>query len=187
MTWEALTAIATAFTGLVIAATVVVGARQLRLTRDTLDELRRATQLEGTMRILDDLMGPEFRESMVFVANELPRKMQEEGFRATVSRMGAEDTAVHKELIVLRTLERVGVYIKYGLLDGEVIYDVSLPVFISLWTSLQPVIEIHRRDRGEGFWENFEYLYRSAVAWHDKAHANEAFFKNLDFEKPASG
>lgn len=181
MTWEALTAVATAFTGIVIAATVVVGARQLRLTRDTLDELRRATQLEGTMRVLDDLMGPEFREAMVFVANELPLKMQDESFRATVSRMGAEDTKTHKELIVLRTLERVGVYIKYGLLDGDVIYDVSIPVFISLWKSLQPVIEIHRRERGEGFWENFEYLYRASLAWQARHHANDDYLKNLDF------
>jgi hypothetical protein len=80
MSWEALTAIATAFTGIVIAATVVVGARQLSLTRDTLDELRRATQLEGTMRVLDDLMGPEFRAAMLFVTNELPQKCKTNRF-----------------------------------------------------------------------------------------------------------
>ena len=181
MSWEALTAMATAFTGIVIAATVVVGARQLRLTRDTLEELRRATQLEGTMRVLDDIMGPEFRAAMVFVANELPLRMQDESFRATVSRMGAEDAAIHKELTVLRTLERVGSYIKYGLLDGDVIYDVSIPVLISMWEKLQPVIEIHRRERGEGFWENFEYLYRASLAWRERSHSNDDYLKNLDF------
>ncbi|HEX5274649.1 MAG TPA: DUF4760 domain-containing protein [Candidatus Rubrimentiphilum sp.] len=181
MTWEAVTAVATAFTGLVIAATVVVGARQLRLTRDTLDELRRATQLEGTMRVLDDIMGPDFRAAMLFVANELPLKMQDESFRATVSRMGAEDSATHKELTVLRTLERVGSYIKYGLLDGDVIYDVSIPVFISAWESLQPVIAIHRRERGEGFWENFEYLYRAAIRWRERSRSDESYLKNLKF------
>ena len=180
MSWEALTAIATAFTGIVIAATVVVGSRQLRLTRDTLDELRRATQLEGTMRVLDDIMGPEFRAAMLFVANELPRKMEDESFRATVSRLGAEDSAVHKELTVLRTLERVGSYIKYGLLDGDVIYDVSVPVFIGMWESLQPVIEIHRRERGAGFWENFEYLYRAGLRWREASHG-EDYLKNLKF------
>jgi hypothetical protein len=181
MSWEALTAVATAFTGIVIAATVVVGARQLSLTRDTLDELRRATQLEGTMRVLDDLMGPEFRGAMLFVTNELPQKMQDESFRATVSRMGAEDSETHKELVVLRTLERVGSYIKYGLLDGDVIYDVSIPVLIAMWEKLQPVIRIHRRDRGEGFWENFEYLYRAAKRWRERSHTEEGYLKNLDF------
>jgi uncharacterized protein DUF4760 len=181
MTWEAVTALATAFTGVVIAATVVVGARQLRLTRDTLDELRRATQLEGTMRVLDDLMGPEFRAAMLFVTNELPLKMGNEAFRSTVSRMGAEDAATHQELTVLRTLERVGSYIKYGLLDGDVIYDVSIPVFINMWESLQPVIQIHRRERGEGFWENFEYLYRAGNAWRERSHAEEGYLKNLKF------
>jgi hypothetical protein len=181
MTWEALTAIATAFTGIVIAATVVVGARQLRLTRDTLDELRRATQLEGTMRVLDDLMGPDFRAAMLFVTNQLPAKMQEPSFRGTVSRMGAEDAETHKELTVLRTLERVGSYIKYGLLDGDVIYDVSIPVFITMWESLQPVIEIHRRERGEGFWENFEYLYRAAKRWREQSHTEADYLKDLKF------
>ena len=181
MSWEAVTAIATAFTGAVIAATVVVGARQLRLTRDTLDELRRATQLEGTMRVLDDIMGSEFRDAMRFVTNDLPAKMQEEPFRATVSRIGAEDSATHKELTVLRTLERVGSYIKYGLLDGDVIYDVSIPVFISAWECLQPVIEIHRRERGEGFWENFEYLYRASIRWREQSRKDEGYLKNLKF------
>jgi len=181
MTWEALSAIATAFTGIVIAATVVVGARQLRLTRDTLDQLRRATQLEGTMRIMDDLMSPEFREAQRFVINDLPVKLNEPDFLATISRMGAWDPSVHKEITVLRTFERIGSYIKYGLLEGDVIYDVNGPI-IGMWEKLQPVVKIHRAERGEGFWENFEYLYNAAERWRFDVHGKEEYLrKRADF------
>ncbi len=182
MTWEALTAVATAFTGVVIVATVVVGARQLRLTRDTLDQLRRATQLEGTTRVMDDFMGPEFREARMFVTHELPAKMKDEAFRATISHMGSGDALVHKELTVLRTLERVGSYIKYGLLDGDIIYDVFSPVVMSMWERLQPVIEIHRREGGEGYWENFEYFYRAARRWHASQNSKAEYLKRSNFK-----
>jgi len=42
--WEAVTAIGTVFTGLVILVTVLVGQRQLRATVDQLQQLRRASQ-----------------------------------------------------------------------------------------------------------------------------------------------
>src|SRR5690348_9536417 len=73
MTWEAVSALAAVFTGLIIAATVIVGVRQLRLTQETLEHLRRATQLEGAMKIYADLNSPEFRESQLFVLNDLAR------------------------------------------------------------------------------------------------------------------
>ena len=178
MTWEALTAIATAFTGLVIASTVIVGARQLRLTRDTLDQLRRATQLEGTMRVMDYLIAPEFREAQRFVMNDLASKLKEPEFLATVPRLGAEDANVHKEITVLRTFERIGSYIKYGLLDGDVIYDISIPIICAMWERLQPVVKIHRAERGVGFWENFEYLYGAAARWRSQVHSETEYLRN---------
>src|SRR5947209_15698469 len=148
MTWEALTAIATAFTGLVIGATVIVGARQLRLTRDTLDHLRRATQLEGAMKILDDITQPEFREAVRFVGNELPEKMNEPAFREELKTVGLADSNRHKELIVLRTFERVGVFVKLGLLDSGIIYDFAIPVIVATWQNLEEVVAIHRQAGG---------------------------------------
>jgi len=57
MSWEAVSAIATAFTGIVIALTVVIGARQARGALEQIKETHRATQLDGMLRIfqlLDD-------------------------------------------------------------------------------------------------------------------------------------
>lgn len=165
MTWEAISAIATAFTGVVIAATVLVGIRQLRLTRDTLDHLRRATQLDGAMQIFADLNTPQFRESQHFILRELALRMDEPEFREAVAHVGMADSRVHKELHLMRTFERIGAYVRNGLIDGNIIYDVSLPVIVGSWEELAEVVEIHRKSLGDGMWENFEYLYVGGKSW----------------------
>src|ERR1700692_2244898 len=97
--WEALTAIATAITAVVIAATVVVGYRQIRLTRDQLEHLRRSTQLDGTMKAFAEFDTPEFRQARLFVENEFPARMQQQRFRDEVLLpFQALDESQHQEL-----------------------------------------------------------------------------------------
>ncbi|HMD02517.1 MAG TPA: hypothetical protein VKG44_06070 [Candidatus Baltobacteraceae bacterium] len=60
ISWEAVTAIATAVTAIVIAATVAVGYRQIRLAAAQVEHLRRSTQLDGTMKVFSELGTPEF-------------------------------------------------------------------------------------------------------------------------------
>ena len=55
MNWEAFIGLATAFTGVVILITVFVGVRQLR-------HLQQSTQLEGMMRLIDDVQAPDAHE-----------------------------------------------------------------------------------------------------------------------------
>jgi hypothetical protein len=52
--WEIVSAVATALTGIIILVTVVLGSHQLRVTNRQLEQLQRATQLEGTMKIFED-------------------------------------------------------------------------------------------------------------------------------------
>lgn len=170
MTWEAVSALAAVFTGVIIAATVLVGIRQLRLTQETLEHLRRATQLEGAMKINADLNSPEFHESQLFILNDLARCMEDPAFRATVKLAGMADTQLHKELIVMRAYERVGVYVRYGLIDGAVIYDYSLAVIIGTWEELADVTAIHRESLGPAMWENYEFLYEDGKAWQQRTN-----------------
>jgi hypothetical protein len=165
--WEEISALATLFTGVAIVATVLLGIRQLRLTADQLDHLRRATQLEGAMKIFDDFNTPEFRESFFFIMNELAKQMEDETFRADVALIGIADNTVHKELHLMRTFERVGTYVKHGLIEGAIIYDYSQPPIVRSWDALAEVVRIHRAAHGEAFWENFELLYREAVRFRD--------------------
>jgi len=69
MNWEAFTGIATAFTGLIILATVFVGARQLQ-------HLQRATQLQGIMRLIDGMESPAVLKAIEYVRFTLPEELK---------------------------------------------------------------------------------------------------------------
>jgi hypothetical protein len=74
--------------------------------------LRKATQLEGTMKIFDDLFEPKFFAAMAFAIEELPKRMNDPKFRSKVALVQHGGDQVHKELIVMRYFERVGTYVK---------------------------------------------------------------------------
>lgn len=184
--WEAITAIATLCTGVAIVLTVLLGIRQLRLTGEHLAHLRRATQLEGAMTIFNDLFAPDFRESMRFVLNDLPERMKDPAFREGVERIGLADDTEHKELLILRSFERVGIYVKHGLIDGAIIYDLMLPPIARTWEALADVVRVHRALHGDGFWENFEFLYDEGEAWRRRTQ-DAAYLKPGYLSKGSEG
>jgi hypothetical protein len=135
--WEAITAIATAVTAVVIAATVAVGYRQIRLTRDQLEHLRRATQLDGTMKAYAQFDTPEFRAARLFVENELPDRMQDERFRDEILLpFHALDEAAHPELLIASTFEKIGTYARHGLLNTVLMADYCGPLIREMWQQL---------------------------------------------------
>ncbi|MBV9439127.1 MAG: hypothetical protein JOZ24_03955 [Candidatus Eremiobacteraeota bacterium] len=166
VTWEAVSAIAAVVSAIVVVATVVVGVRQVRVAAQQVEHLRRATQLEGTMAVFNELLTPEMRYASLFVLNELPERMNDAAFRKEVALLGAVDVARHPEITVLRIFEKNGVYVKHGLLEGEVLIDYFGPIVIGTWERLRDlgVIAIHRAARGEPMWENYETLYDRTVA-----------------------
>jgi len=95
-------------------------------------------------------------------------------FRDEVALIGMADTKVHRELPLMRTLERIGTYVKHGLIDGAIIYDYANPPIERAWELLTDVVRIHRTAHGEAFWENFEMLYREGNRW--EAHTRESGF-----------
>ena len=159
MIWEALTAIGTIFTGLVILVTVLFARRQVEMMRHQLDQLRRTTQLEGATAVFAEMDSPWQIEARHFVRDDLPRLMTDPKFHDEVALIGAMDEAVHKELVVLRFFEKVGVYVSQGLIDGEVIYNVMPGRIVNAWDSLNDVVTIHRSVRGQAIWQNFERLH----------------------------
>lgn len=168
MNWEAISAVATLGTGLAIVATVLLGIRQLKLTSAQLEHLRRATQLQGALTIFDDLNSKEFWDSLHFIATDLPQQMTDPKFRGEVALIGLADTNVHKELPLLRAFERIGTYVKHGLIDGPIIFDFAMGVIDKSWELLAEVVQIHRGANDEGFWENFEMLHRECKRWEEQ-------------------
>ncbi len=170
--WEAVTATGSILSAVVIAITVVfaskqvrVGSEQAKLTNAQLEHLRKSTQLQGAMQIFDDMDRTDFQEAVRFVVHDLAAHMQNDTFRHEVSFPEACDDRVHKENVVLRTFERVGAYVKQGLLDGRLLYTVVPTVILSTWEHLSEVVAIQRASISQLKAENFEYLYDGAKAW----------------------
>jgi hypothetical protein len=172
--WSALTAIGTLLSALVITVTVIMAARQVRLTQEqvratnrNLEQLQRTTQLEGVMEIFRELSAPQVQESAHFIRTELFEKMKDPSFRASASKPVVTDTSVHKELVLMRLFERIGAIVKHGLIDPSVMFDVAHPVVTIMWEILDEsgYFAMRQKSVGGPVWENFEYLYRAARRW----------------------
>jgi hypothetical protein len=172
MNWEAVTALSTAFTGLVIFFTVLFARHQLHLTRQQLEQLRKSSQLEGAVAIFADIDGPKVEDARQFVLHELSRRMQDPKFREELQLLALVDETVHKELIVLRAYERVGAYVDEGLIDAEVVYLGAVGRIMSTWMALKDVVAIHRQ-LAPWAWISYEHLADRAREW-AAAHGGDA-------------
>ena len=166
VSWEAVTAISTAVTALVIAATVVVGYRQIRLAGEQLEHLRRSTQLDGTMQVFAELSTPEMQAARLFVKRELALRMRDPQFREELQRPETLDENDHREILVSQLFEKIGTYARHGLLDTILIADYRGPLVRDMWQRFDECayFEIRRRSNPY-FLENFEYLYDQAMIW----------------------
>jgi hypothetical protein len=169
LSWEAVSAISSAAGTLVIAATVLVGYRQIRVAGDQLAHLRSSTQLDGTMKVFAQLEEPEFRAALRFVELDLPVRMREARFVEYLSLASAAlDEHDHKEIVVLQTFEKVGTYARHGMLDTVLIADYCGPLIREMWHRFESCGYIELRRRGNPYvYENFEYLYDAAMAWYE--------------------
>ncbi len=166
MSWEAVTAISTALTAIVIAATVAVGYRQIRLANDQLEHFRRSTQLDGTMKVFAELGTSEMRRARLFVEKDLGRHMQDANFRDELINPQALDEKEHQELIVTQMFEKIGTYARHGLLDTVLIADFCGPLIRDMWQSLERCGYFEARRRANPYsLENFEFLSVGAMSW----------------------
>lgn len=181
MNWEALSAVSTAFTALVILATAIYAARQVgalneqsKVLAAQIEHLRRATQLDGTLAVFDEISLPEFQAAYRFVMTEFEDRMQDERFHAD-SMLVAPDPDVHPEVIIMRHMERIGTLVKSDLLEEEVLLDFAGLVVRATWSKLKPLALEQRLDSGENeLWENFEFLAMRAARFNAANAAKDA-------------
>jgi hypothetical protein len=162
--WEAISAVATVFTGIVIAVTVLVGSRQLRAMNRQLEHFQSATQLDGTLKVYEILIGRQFQEAQHFVFNELSDRLRDERYRSDAENVSNLDLSLHKERFLLHVFEEIGALVRHKLLNSDVIYDVFSSLIIGAWNRMSQLIAVQRQNYGgDELWENFEYLYRGAM------------------------
>src|SRR5438045_6219464 len=159
-----------AITLLVITATACAALIQLR-------HLRAQNTLNAELAVLKDWNAPQFRDWRLYIAGELQTKLKDLTFLAEYDAPEV-DRARHPELYACDWLEQVGSYLKYGLLDADVLLDVTSTSINRLWNQLAPTIERMRVTRGDGLYENFEYWAAKGRLW-AKANPGGAYPKDM--------
>jgi hypothetical protein len=172
MSWEAVSAISTAFTGIVILLTVIYAAKQVSVLSEQskalaaqLEHLRRATQLDGTLAVFEEIFSDDYMNGYRFVMTEFEERMKDPTFHAEALE-NTPDVEKHKERQVMRHMERIGTLVKNDLLDGNVLVDFAGDVIEQTWVRLKPLALEHRREMGnERMWENFEFMALYVERW----------------------
>jgi len=154
----------------VIIATVIAGLIQLR-------HLRAQNTLNAELAVLKDWGDLHFREWREYIADELQTKLKDLAFLAEYD-VPNVDRSKHPELYACDWCEQIGSYLKYGLLEPDVVLDVTGTSINRLWNQLAPVVERMRLTRGDRLYENFEYWAARGRLW-AKADPGGAYPKNV--------
>ncbi|HET9342339.1 MAG TPA: hypothetical protein VFO25_05460 [Candidatus Eremiobacteraceae bacterium] len=152
MTWEALTAIASLVTTLVIAVTAIVAIVQIR-------HLRAANQLAAAMALMGEL--ETLVDVRTFVATTLELKLKDPAFRESLS-TNRFDRHEHLEIILGNYWEKFGILLRQGLLDRQLFLDWGAQGCLRDWRQLREVTALIRGPSPQ-VWRDFEYLAHMAA------------------------
>ena len=146
---EWLTAISTAGTFAVIAASAIAALLQLRHTRGS-------NQIVALTECREKLESDEFQDARQFVALELPKLLQDPEIVKKIERpfFPSELRAAGN---VANFFESMGAFVRFNIIDRRIACDLWCGVVLACWDGLLPVVRIRRRI-DPGIWENFEYL-----------------------------
>jgi hypothetical protein len=162
MSLELVNTLATFGTFVVIAATAIAAVVQLRHARSS-NHIAALNELRETMA------SPEFQVAQHFVHAGLPAKVQDPAFRYQLGHANARTDEMRPLFGMIRTFgnffEGIGVLVKTGLVDRELVLQIWSQDVIDNWDRLLPVAAIARRRVGAALWENFEYLTVLAQDW----------------------
>jgi hypothetical protein len=156
MSLEAWNTLAAFGTFLVISASAIAALVQLR-------HLRTGNQLSGLIAVFGMLQDPSVRELLSFIRHELPQRMKDPDFRASLLEIPV-DRRKHPELYICDMYNHIGSFVRSGLIDEHTYlqtdwYNVNL-----YWGLLADSIALVRTNRPYVF-ENFEYLAARAKKW----------------------
>jgi hypothetical protein len=147
---EWVTAIATVFTALVIAASAIAAAVQIR-------HLRTGNQISAYNECRETMEGAEFREALAFIRNEIPQRLADP---ETVSAITG--SALRNEYagirLVANLFESMGLFVKAGMMDEQIACELWAGIVLNCWNNLRPLTAELRRRHSAGVWINFEYM-----------------------------
>ncbi len=156
---EALIAtIASVISTLVIAIGAVTAIVNLR-------HVRASNELEGIVAIEENFRSPEMQAALRYVQLELPIQLNDPAYRESLARRGFIDLQEHPELIVCNWCNTMGTLVKHHVVSEAMFMDLFARLIAFCWTSLEPVVALMRRSRGDVQYHDFEYIALRAERW----------------------
>jgi Domain of unknown function (DUF4760) len=161
MSLELVNTLATFGTFVVIAATAIAAIVQLRHARSSnhiaaLNELRESSE------------SADFRAAQLSL-REFTERLRDPAFRyqITVPSAATDEsrTLANHANRVGNFYESMGILIKTGLVDADLVFEMWADIARRNWERLAPYIAISRREIGDALFENFEYLAVLAQEW----------------------
>lgn len=149
MTAEWVTAVATAGTFVVIAASAIAALLQLRHTRGS-------NQIIALTECRETLESQAFQDARQFIIASLPALMEDPAIVKAL-RGPYFPSELRPISFVANFFESMGAFVRHRIIDKEIACDLWCGVVLSMWKAVLPVIRL-RRELDPGIWENFEYL-----------------------------
>ncbi|MDQ6823904.1 MAG: hypothetical protein M3007_00375, partial [Candidatus Eremiobacteraeota bacterium] len=167
MSWEALTAISTFATFLVIAASAFAALRQLC-------HMNAGNQISAALALMDKWSSNEYAKAIEYVfGGELDQRLSDPQYRRELMQFPISRLK-HPEFAIISYWEQVGSLVKLGFISEDAFMDLASLVCIIAWEKLHPVIAIMRRRRGPQVMDNFEYLASRSRVWEER-HGGDTF------------
>jgi Domain of unknown function (DUF4760) len=164
MSLELVNTLATFGTFLVIAGTAIAAIVQLRHARSS-------NQIEALAELNEGRDTPEMQAAQQFVQHDLGEKLKDAAFRYQLAHRESMTPENQQLLNEIRRVgnfyESMGILVKNGLADNDLVLDHFSGQILGHWKSLVPVVAIVRQSTGTNVvWENFEYLTVLSQDWH---------------------
>lgn len=152
MTAEWLTAVATAGTFVVIAASALAALLQIR-------HMRSGNAISLLTAYNNEFDTQEFQLAFNYVRSELPKRLEDDAVLEAL----ADAPPFIGEFAAIRTIanffEDMGAFVFTGLLDRRIVSTLYSENVTSAWRSIAPVAALLREKlESPAVWENFEYL-----------------------------
>ena len=163
MSLELVNTLATFGTFLVIAGTAIAAIVQLRHARSS-------NQIEALAELRAQIEDPDMRSAERFILFDLNEKLKDAAFRYQLAHHEAMTPETQSQFSDMRRVgnffENMGVLIKSGLADKNLVLDIFFGRALMNWEHLCPVVVLVRQSRGtNAIWENFEYLAVLSQDW----------------------
>ena len=148
---EWVTAIATVFTALVIAASAVAALMQIR-------HMRKSNEIDIIDKWTETIESAQFEQARWFVTRELPQILANPEQVRTLS-WNPLPPELAQIRIICNHFESVGAFVKLGSVDARIACELWAYVVLDCWRAIAPLTALVRQRIGrDAVWENFEYL-----------------------------